>query len=89
MGLISITSSIIFSHFLTLKTSTTHHFPRSGPRADVAILTSGDKTLLPEDERRQSLVGDLLRDQRLDQGNLVEARTLRASEVDPLSVVIE
>lgn len=47
------------------------------PRVDNTVLASSQKAVLAEDQSRQSLVGDLLADQRLENGTLVEPRTRR------------
>ena len=59
-----------------------HHFPGTGPGADVAVLTGCDEALLPEDQGGQPLVSDFLHHQRLNQGHLVHPGALRAAELD-------
>ena len=51
-----------------------YRFTRPSPGADEPLLTGSDDAVVHEDQHREPLMGDLLANQRLQQGHLVHAR---------------
>ena len=61
---------------LNSKTPFSHQHPRPRPRADGSVLTGDDDGLVEEGDAREAIGGRAFAHDGLEQGDVVEARTL-------------